>query len=75
MTFTVDGRPATFIVKTDNNGTISPAGVIGTPCGQSQTFTLSPYPNCELNQFKLNGIVVATTGNSFTISKPMKLRH
>lgn len=68
MTFTVNARPSTFIAKTDNNGTISPAGVISAISGQSKTFTLSPYPNYEVNQVKVNGVVTATSGTSITIT-------
>jgi M6 family metalloprotease-like protein len=65
MTFTVYSRGNTYIAKSDNNGTITPKGVLSSV---NQTFTFTPYPGYEINTVKVNGNNVTPTGNQYTVN-------
>lgn len=65
MTFTVYARTNTFIARSDQNGTISPKGVIN---ATNQLFTFLPNPGYEINTVKVNGAAVTPTGNQYTLT-------
>ncbi len=68
MTFTVVGRPSTFITTSDNNGKTSPWGVFSAANGTSRTFTFVPNPGYEINQVNVNGAATTVSNNSLTLS-------
>ena len=65
MTFTVKARTNTIIARSDQNGTISPKGVISST---SQTFTFTPNLGYEINTVKVDGNTVTATNNQYTLS-------
>ncbi len=65
MTFTVYARSNTYIAKSDNNGTISPKGIINST---SKTFTFTPNPGYEINTVKINESNVTPVGNQYTLT-------
>ncbi len=65
MTFTVYARTNTYIAKSDNNGTISPKGIINSV---NQTFTFTPNPGYEINTVKVNGSNVTPVSNQYTLT-------
>jgi uncharacterized repeat protein (TIGR02543 family) len=49
-------------------GTISPSGAVTVNAGANQTFTATPNSGKMVNQWKVNGNVVATSGNTYTVN-------
>jgi len=53
---------------TRGGGTISPEGYTTVPAGGSQTFHFTPKPGYVVKRVWVNGKIVATTGDSYTIT-------
>jgi len=68
VTFTYVPPSYTITVSVGSGGSISPNVNLSKPAGSSQLFTADPAPNYVVNQWKVDGGVVQSGGNSYTLS-------
>ena len=58
----------TITPSAGSGGTISPSGAVTVNYGGSYTFTATPNSGKTVNQWLVNGLVVVTSSNSYTVS-------
>ena len=65
-----DNEPETFTytASAGSGGTINPEGSVLISQGESLTFTATPDNGKIVNEWSVNGTVVATSGNSYTLT-------
>ena len=61
ITYTVTATAGT-------GGTISPSGAVSVACGNNQLFTATPNSCQEVHQWSVNGTVMQTGGNTYTLT-------
>jgi len=66
----IPSSPTTFTYSASagSGGTISPSGSVLIGQGESRTFSASPSTGRIVNEWRVNGSVVATSGNSYTVT-------
>ena len=52
-----------------NNGAISPSGLTNVAAGLTLTYTATPDPNFQVDQWMLDDVAVQTGGSSFTLNR------
>ena len=58
----------TYTASAGSGGTISPEGLVSITQGEDLTFTTTPDEGKIVNEWKVNGNVVAMSGNSYTVT-------
>ena len=57
-----------YVASAGSGGTISPSGSVTITQGQNQTFTATPSAGKEVDEWKVNGVTVATSGTSYEVT-------
>jgi hypothetical protein len=65
---TVNAKTYTLTATAGSGGTISPSGSVTVNQGGNQTFTATPDNGKMIDQWKVDGNVVASAGNTYTVS-------
>lgn len=66
VTFSINQYSLT--VSAGSNGAISPTGTVVVNYGSNKAFAATPSANYQVNQWSVDGSVVQTGGNNFTLS-------